>query len=576
MGRRRRATIDKEEGGSSPQQEVPTGDPYERIRQLEEENKRLKEENEIFRKVLESKKLDADQVLVKFISMDGESTLEEIRELKRKANMNSGNSSMPPSSDRPWKKPRNNSLRPVTGRKSGGQPGHPGSTMKQPHGPDRVVMLYPAGCEECPKRDECESKGAFSCAEKRSVTDLKVEVTVTEYRALKRGPCPLSASTIDTGVFPEEARAFMQYGDGVAILAGMLDTFGAMSDTRIAEVINGLTGLEMASSTVTSLVQRCAEKVAPAMKPIADAIVEGPITNCDETGTRAVVEVQKKNGSDGEGSDEPETELVSRNVWIHGASNPSFTYLHASRIRGYDGMVEAGVLTRLKGTIIHDCWSPYWKFEWLRHGICNAHILRDLKGVIENRPDHDWPQEFIDLLITMKGTKEEAVASGMDRLPDDVLAEFHRRYVAILDKADMECPPPPQPPGKRGRPKLGKERALIERLREREAEACLFVIDFTVPFDNNLAERAFRFVKTKTKVSGCFRSIKGLRQYLDIMSYIDTARKHGVSAFEAMKMAFKGQWAEAIGLSARSDVGDRTGCRRYPLSSYSRYSIASG
>lgn len=101
---------------------------------------------------------------------------------------------------------------------------------------------------------------------------------------------------------------------------------------------------------------------------------------------------------------------------------------------------------------------------------------------------------------------------------------------------------------KRGKKKKGKERSLIERLRLREDEICLFVKDFDVDFDNNLAERAFRFVKTKTKVSGCFRSTRCLKQYLDIMSYIDTARKHGVSAFKALSMAFKGQWAEAIGL----------------------------
>lgn len=83
-----------------------------------------------------------------------------------------------------------------------------------------------------------------------------------------------------------------------------------------------------------------------------------------------------------------------------------------------------------------------------------------------------------------------------------------------------------------------------------EDSVCLFARNLAVDFDNNLAERVFRFVKTKTKVSGCFRSTKGLKQYLDIMSYIDTARKHGVSAYKALSMAFKGQWADAIGLSS--------------------------
>lgn len=83
----------------------------------------------------------------------------------------------------------------------------------------------------------------------------------------------------------------------------------------------------------------------------------------------------------------------------------------------------------------------------------------------------------------------------------------------------MECPPSLPPfVRKRGRIKKGKERSLIERLRERENEICLFARDFNVSFDNNLAKRAFRFVKVKTKVSGCFRSSRCLQQYLDVMS----------------------------------------------------------
>ena len=199
------------------------------------------------------------------------------------------------------------------------------------------------------------------------------------------------------------------------------------------------------------------------------------------------------------------------------------------------------------GTIIHDCWVPYWKFEGLRHGLCNAHILRELKGVTENT-EHEWASMFTELLIGMKKAKEEAIASGMTSLPDDVLEGFHHRYAEILDTADTECPPPPSEK-RHGRRKKGKERSLIERLRRMENAVCLFATDFKVDFDNNLAERAFRFVKTKTKVSGCFRSMRCLQQYLDIMSYIDTARKHGVSAFKALSMAFKGQWASAIGLS---------------------------
>lgn len=526
----------------------------EKIRRLEEENKqldeksrRLERENDIFRKILRTNGIDADEVLAGSPGTDADRMLAELENLRRKAGMNSGNSSLPPSSDRPWQRSRKRSLRVDTGRKAGGQTGHPGSTMAIPHEADKVVVLYPPGCENCRKRAECESGGVFSCAERRNVVDIEVSTTVTEYRALRRGPCPSASAEGDTGVFPEGVRAFVQYGDGIAVVAGILDTYGAMSDKRIAGVINGMTGLNMSSSTVISMTERCAEAVAPAMDPIADAVATGPIVNCDETGTRAVVEVEKESDDCGDGVHR--TESVCRNVWIHGASNPGFTCLRMSTVRGYGGIVEADVIPRVEGTVIHDCWSAYWRFEGPRHGLCNAHILRELRSVTENRPEHEWAQMFADLLIRMKKAKEDAEASGAASLPEEVLDGFRREYAEVLDTADRECPPPEYPVKKRGRRKKGKERSLIERLRLREKEICLFVEDFDVSFDNNLAERAFRFVKTKTKVSGCFRSPRCLQQYLDIMSYIDTARKHGISAFEALSMAFQGRCTDAIGLS---------------------------
>lgn len=68
----------------------------------------------------------------------------------------------------------------------------------------------------------------------------------------------------------------------------------------------------------------------------------------------------------------------------------------------------------------------------------------------------------------------------------------------------------------------------------------MFLHNFIVPFDNNQAERDVRNVKTKTKVSGCFRRSDGAQNYLDVMSYLSTGMKHGVSVFDALTAAFAG------------------------------------
>ena len=80
--------------------------------------------------------------------------------------------------------------------------------------------------------------------------------------------------------------------------------------------------------------------------------------------------------------------------------------------------------------------------------------------------------------------------------------------------------------------------SMIERLIKLKASVCLFIHNFAVPFDNNQDERDVRNVKTKSKVSGCFRSIKGTQTYLTITSFLSTARKQGIDAFEALTSAF--------------------------------------
>lgn len=47
-------------------------------------------------------------------------------------------------------------------------------------------------------------------------------------------------------------------------------------------------------------------------------------------------------------------------------------------------------------------------------------------------------------------------------------------------------------------------------------------------------------IKMKTKVSGCFRTEEGARDYLKIMSYVGTARKQGYNAYKAIKNAISG------------------------------------
>ena len=149
---------------------------------------------------------------------------------------------------------------------------------------------------------------------------------------------------------------------------------------------------------------------------------------------------------------------------------------------------------------------------------------------------------MIDCLIDIKKSVDEA-RNISNHLPQDQIHTFEKRYQRILDLGYGENPLPEQPPGKkkRGRQKKSKPRNLLERLDEYRKEALAFMYDFRVPFDNNQAERDARMTKVQQKISGTFRSEGGAKAFCRIRSYISTARKNAVNAFEAIRNAFAGK-----------------------------------
>ncbi len=87
----------------------------------------------------------------------------------------------------------------------------------------------------------------------------------------------------------------------------------------------------------------------------------------------------------------------------------------------------------------------------------------------------------------------------------------------------------------------GKAKTLANRCEKYKNNHLAFMKDFKVPFDNNPSERALRIVKTKTKVSGGFRSEDGCQIYCDAISIINTAKKRSINPFTAIISVFNNE-----------------------------------
>jgi hypothetical protein len=90
---------------------------------------------------------------------------------------------------------------------------------------------------------------------------------------------------------------------------------------------------------------------------------------------------------------------------------------------------------------------------------------------------------------------------------------------------------------------------LLERLRDHAHSYLRFVSDLHIPPTNNLAERDQRPVKTQVKISGCHQSETGAANWLTVRSYLSSAVKHGIRAYDAIRQAMTGTpWMPPIAL----------------------------
>jgi transposase len=430
----------------------------------------------------------------------------EVRELKKRLNQNSQNSNRPPSSDG-FNKPKPA----FSGKKGkrGGQLGHRGNTLKRVENPDLVVDCEPESCL-CGK-PQWKSEGEIT--ETRQVFEMpEPRLAVIEYRRVKR-ICKCGRSVC--GEFPEKVAGTVQYGEKVQALVALLSVHGCLSYGKIGQVFADIYGYELNEATAQKMVQKTSERMP--MREIKAEIIAEQVVNFDETGLT-------ENG---------------KIKWLHNASTAKWTYQFVHEKRGKEAMTDAqSVLPEFRGVAVHDCWGSYFGFSELKHAICNAHILRELNGIIENSQSK-WAIKMKELLLEMY--RKSDFGKG---IPEEI-GKYQESYQAILEEAEKEEPPPKRV-NMKGKLKRTKGRNLLERLRKHKESVLRFAVESEVPFTNNQAERDIRPTKIKQKMSGGFRSANGTQSYCRIQSFISSLRKQSRQVFQELLSVIQGNHFEVF------------------------------
>lgn len=321
----------------------------------------------------------------------------------------SQNSSKPPSTD-PHKKTR--SLREKSGRRPGGQLGHPGATLKFVSQPDHLITHTPAACHLC---GSSLSEGAVIKKERRQVHDLPPpqKLEVTEHLAQTKVCDRCGAQT--KAAFPAGVNAPIQYGGRVRAVAAYLLGYQLLPFERCAEAMGDLFGCRLSRGTLATILQRGAGELVEAELMIKQGLRRSAVLGVDETNLR----------------------VRQKQEWVHVSSTERLTLLVHDRRRGTAAISEIDILPDYRGTAIHDGFSSYEQYRGCAHALCNAHILRELNYVIETSKPV-WASQMKELLLEIKAAVSKAQAAGLKSLSVREQKKFCQDYDAVMAKAGKQ------------------------------------------------------------------------------------------------------------------------------------------
>lgn len=431
--------------------------------------------------------------LVKELRAEILSLKEEIQLLKNGKKSNTSHT--PPSQDLGRSNQKNS--REISGKKSGGQKGHKGLTLEMKNIPDEIIEYIPSFCTNCSASLEDE----LSTLEERKqeVVIPPFQATYVEHQSFSK-ICKCCGIKVITKL-PDNITAPIQYGTSVTATITYLSIYQYLPYNRIKKMMNDLFHISISEGTINNVLEKMAQRSLPMYEIIQNRITDSKLVGGDETGTK----IGKKKG------------------WFHVWQNTKITFIVASFNRGYSTVEEYFSNGFSNAIYISDCWSSQLKIPALKHQLCFAHLLRELKN-FEETFKCEWSIKVKELL--QKAIKLKNQMTSDDYLKPPILISEIENELDELLKIDSNT-------------FHKKQQAFIKRLTKNRQSIFVFLEYEFVPFDNNGSERAIRNVKVKNKISGCFRTFEGAVIFAVLRSVIDTTIKNSQDVFTSIQLIAK-------------------------------------
>ena len=424
-----------------------------------------------------------------------------IKELEEKLakyetpNKNSGNSNTPPSKENIKAEVirRTKTLRKPTGRKPGGQEGHEGCTLKKAQTPDETEDIMANYCTRCgASLEDCERILDY-VTQVVSIPELKPIVKEIRHYIMV---CKKCGERIQLHAARKRGSNAVVYDASVKSLVVYLSVVMFLPYGRIESFLREVFSLEISQGSLVNWVNEAKKNAAPAIEKIKESIMKSTVVGFDESGLYCNKKLN----------------------WAWIAQTVYFTLLFHGNGRSHKELESRFGDSLERMVAVTDRHSAYFTLNFLNHQVCVAHLLRELQYLNELDAEQQWSRDVESLLQQAIHERNENPQAVIDKQP----------WLIKLDKLLTE--------------NLEHMAEQFGKLKNGLIKCRDYIFNFlenpAIPPDNNASERGIRKVKIKMKNSGTFRSDQGADAFLDLLSIIETTKKHNKSPYAAIRALF--------------------------------------
>lgn len=437
----------------------------------------------------------------------------EYGRLKAKENIDGTNSGIPTSMTPLGKKKVIPNFAKNTGEAIGRKQGHKKDKLERI--PDEKINNHIKHeleeCPNCKEHDLIETGRIIT----KDVKDYKiiVENTRHEYVEYKCSCC----GKIIHELIPNHLKEECQYGSEVKSLVLTLTNVGNVPFNKIRRILSGLSMEEIApcEGYLAKLQKTASKGLDSFAKELRDELINSSIVYWDDT----VIKINKNQSC----------------MRYYGNDNVCLFKAHEKKDK--NGLDKDNILNVLSSNTIveHDHNKVNYNEDYsFINAECCQHLLRDLRKVEINIPDRTWCKDMISLFQEYDHKRNELLKNNIDSFTKEELNDFILKMDKYLLKGLEENEEDSTPYYAK------KEKTLIYRIMEYRDNYIYWILDFDIPFTNNLSERNLRGIKSKMKVSGQFQNINSAEDYANIRSYIETCRIYGKNEVDCLTRLVEG------------------------------------